>query len=209
VIKALIFDIGQVLLRFDFQIALRKLRGQCEVTDLAAALRDIEPDKRKYERGDLSRSAFLAAVFSRLRYCGTEAEFVTCWSDIFWPNERMVQLVEQLAGRYPLYLLSNTSCIHLPPLLDKYPFFRHFRDGVYSYVAGLEKPDVRIYELAAQQFAVEPAHTLFIDDLPENVAGAQKAGFAAWCYDHTRHQLFEAWLREHQIFDESPSREAI
>jgi putative hydrolase of the HAD superfamily len=205
-IKSLIFDIGQVLLRFDFRLALRKMRPFCGVSDMEVALTTIDPIKRRYERGETSRADFLNAVFQVLEYRGSEEQFVSIWEDIFWPNDPMIRVVERVAGRYPLFLLSNTSCIHLPPLFDRFLFFRHFRDGVYSYRAGLEKPDPRIYELAARQFAVRAEETIFIDDLAENVAAAQCFGFIGYHYDFSRHEMFEQWLRGMGISEEKPAK---
>jgi len=189
-IRAFIFDIGNVLLRFDFSLVYKRLAPLCD-GELPS---DIEPRvdaiKVIYEAGEISRDEFLKKVFDLLRFRGTEAQFVAAWEDIFEENAPMVSLVESLHGRYPLYLLSNTSDIHAEFILRRYPFFGRFSDGVYSYRVRCAKPDRAIYDLAARQFGVAPGETIFIDDLPANIASAREAGFNAIQYDFRRHDAF-------------------
>jgi HAD superfamily hydrolase (TIGR01509 family) len=53
------------------------------------------------------------------------------------------------------------------------------------------KPEPRIFEMAQTQFGVDPSTTLYIDDLEENVRGAESVGFICHHYDPSRHNLFE------------------
>lgn len=192
-IKAVIFDIGKVLLQFDFNIAIAKLRPLCRVEG-EKVLAPIEEIKTAYEAGRLPREAFLRQAFELLGFAGTERDFVSAWEEIFEVNTPMVDLVGRLKGRYPLYLLSNTSDIHVDYMLEKYPFFGLFDDAVYSYRVGCAKPEPEIYERAALQFGVEPGATLFVDDLPANISAARHLGFHAFQYDLTCHEAFLAEL---------------
>ena len=70
-----------------------------------------------------------------------------------------------------------------------------FYDGIYSYKAGVMKPDRKIFELARTQFDVDPSRTLYIDDLEENVRGAESVGFIGHQYDPARHHLFAEWVK--------------
>ncbi len=193
-IDALIFDIGNVLLRFDFGVAIAKLQPLCTHVAEGPLLAPLETVKNDYEAGRISRAAFLAQAFELLGYRGSEAAFVQAWEEIFEVNEPMVQWMEQLhATGKPLYLLSNTSDIHVDHMLAVYPFFGRFRDAVYSYRVGCSKPDRAIYALAAKQFGVDPERTLFIDDLAVNIEAARAERFRAIRYDFRDHAAF---LRE-------------
>lgn len=185
-IKAVIFDIGKVLLQFDFNIAIEKLRPLCRVEG-ERVLAPIEEIKVAYEAGRLPREAFLQQAFELLGFTGTERDFVSAWEEIFEVNTPMVEVVQGLKGRLPLYLLSNTSDIHVDYMLEKYPFFALFDDAVYSYRVCCAKPEPEIFHLAARQFGVDPAETLFIDDLPANIATARQLGFQAFQYDLACH----------------------
>ena len=97
-----------------------------------------------------------------------------------------------LRVKIPLYLLSNIGCIHHDHIFEEYDFFgKLFIDGIYSYKAGVMKPELRIFELARTQFGVNPSTTLYIDDLEENVRGAESVGFIGHHYNPARHDLFE------------------
>jgi len=193
-IEAIIFDIGNVLLKFDYYIAANRLM----VKNNMAALPDRElvvTAKAQLEGGEIDRATFLGLVRPHFQDEGTDAEFLRVWEDIFEENFPMTALATRLAQQLPTYLLSNISCIHHEYIFANYPVFQTFRDGVFSYRAGSLKPDQRIYEQAIQQFGINPASTVFIDDMPENVAAARALGFHAIPYDHRDHAAAEQSLR--------------
>ena len=183
-IKAFIFDIGNVILPFDFTVALRKLQQKSDVEHLVHAM---EPVKFAYESGRIGRAEFLEQMRAVLHYTGTVEEFTAVWQDIFTQNPAMLDLLRRLHSNYPLYLLSNTSDLHMDYVTRIYPVFGLFKDGVYSYRAKCFKPDRRIYETALAQFGIEPGETVFIDDLQPNIATALEMGFHAIHYDYNRH----------------------
>lgn len=186
VIRSFVFDIGNVLIPFDFSRAIRRIAPQCGVP-----FTEYTPEAKRlterYESGQISRAEFLREMFALFDYRGTEADFVAAWEDIFDENHAMTRLVARLRARYPLYLLSNTSDIHVNYFEAKFPVFAHFCGAVYSHLVRCIKPHREIFEKAIEQFGVKPEETVYIDDLPANVEGARAAGFHAICYDHTRH----------------------
>lgn len=185
----MLFDIGNVILKFDFHIALRRIAQHCELHDPAEVLAAIDQIRAAYEEGQIDRAAFLRGAFDALRYRGTEADFVAAWEEIFEPNAPVLALIEQIHGRLPLFLLSNTSDIHREYVFRRYPIFGRFTSGVYSYEAGAAKPGRRIYEIAVSQLGLEPAATFFIDDLLPNIETARALGFRAHHYHHDQHHL--------------------
>ncbi len=192
-IRAFVFDIGNVLLKFDFNIAIRRLLPLCRNVH-GGLLAPIEEIKNAYESGRMGREAFLKEVFELLDFQGSEAEFTEAWVDIFEENSPMLELVEALHGRYPLYLLSNTSDIHMDSIRERYPVFGRFEGGVYSYLVGCSKPDTEIYRIAERQLGVTPCETVFIDDLAANVEAAAAVGFRAIRYDFGDHAALLAVL---------------
>jgi putative hydrolase of the HAD superfamily len=184
-IEAFIFDIGNVLLPFDFAAALQRLGRNSDVASLAKAM---APVTHAYEAGGMGRPVFLEKMREILRYQVAEAEFIAAWEDIFTENAAMTLLVGALHSRYPLFLLSNTNDLHMDYVRRKYPVFGHFKDGVYSYSAKCFKPERQIYEIALEQFGVEACKTAFIDDLQPNLDTALELGFQAIRYDFNRHE---------------------
>jgi len=195
-LRAIIFDIGNVILRFDFNLALQKLARHCDPA-AETILGLIEPVKAAYEGGRMPRADFQAEVRAIFRYTGSDEDFVSAWEDIFTENAPIVELVRRLHGKLPLYLLSNTNDLHVDFIFRQYSVFGLFTDAVYSHVVRASKPEAAIYEIAAKQFGVIPAETLFIDDLLANVEAARTAGFLAHHYHHDRHELL---LEELQRF---------
>jgi HAD superfamily hydrolase (TIGR01509 family) len=194
-IDAFIFDIGNVILRFDFNAAMQNLQRHCDPA-AESILEQIEPVKVAYEGGRIGRSEFQAKMREILRYTGTDADFISAWEDIFTENEPMIRLIEQLETRYPLYLLSNTSDIHVDFIFARYPVFQRFTDAVYSYKVRASKPEPEIYRIALAQFGVDPSRTLFIDDLEANIRSGAEAGLRVHHYHHDHHALLLQQLQE-------------
>lgn len=194
-IRAFLFDIGNVLLKFDFSLALRAVAGLSEVHDETEVLGRIDRIKWSYEDGQIDRAAFLRGVFDVLRYRGTEAQFIAAWQGIFTENEPMTALVRALHGKFPIYLLSNTNCMHVEGLFRDFPVFAHFTGATYSHEAKASKPHRTIYEIAARTHGLEPGATFFIDDLAANIATARELGFHTHHYHHDRHGELLAAIR--------------
>ena len=190
-IDAVIFDIGNVLLTFDYFIAERALVSHTGI-ETPPSVEDLHPHRIDHETGRSSREDFIRIVREAFAHDGPEDHFMELWTRIFQVNEPMVGWARSLHGKTPLFLLSNIGCIHHDHIFEEYEFFGSlFRDGIYSYKAGVMKPEARIFELAKSQFGVDPARTLYIDDLEENVHGAESVGFVGHHYDPAKHHLFE------------------
>ncbi len=198
-IRAFLFDIGNVILRFDFTIALRKLSAQTDTDDPTDLLTRLEPVKFMLEDGQIDRASFLRAAIDVLRYRGTEADFISAFEDIFHENEPMSELIGRLQPAYPLYLLSNTNDIHVDFFLRRYPVFQNFCGGIYSHKVRASKPNPEIYRIACRQLGIEPVTTFFIDDLLPNIETARSLGFHTHHYHHERHGELIAALQAAEI----------
>jgi FMN phosphatase YigB (HAD superfamily) len=191
-VEAFIFDIGNVLVRFDYARANRAMRSMgAGEPDMAA----LELLAKNYERGGVTRADFLRQLADIFQHGGTSDELVRAWQDIFEPNLPMWEFVERLHGSYPLYLLSNTNCLQHDFIQAEYRIFEKFSDGVFSYRAGMLKPEPEIFELAIRQFNVRPAATVYIDDLAPNVEAARAAGLRAFLYHPDAHDGFLSGMR--------------
>lgn len=192
-VEAVIFDIGNVLVKFEAGLAERNLAELGGAS--AAQVGEIAALGPAYERGELTRADFLGRLRGILGYTGPDENLARAWQDIFSPNPPMWELVDRLRGRLPLYLLSNTNCLHHDHLVDEYEVFGRFDDGVFSYRVGMSKPEPGIFELAVRQFGVRPGATVYIDDLAANVEAARAAGLLAFHYDAARHDDLLGSLR--------------
>lgn len=194
--EAFIFDIGNVLVRFDHGRAIAAFaRMGADLSDRKA----LEDLAARYERGEVGRADFLGALRAILRHNGDDETTAKAWQEIFEPNVPMWELVEWLHAEFPLYLLSNTNCLHHDYLLREYAVFGKFADGVFSYQAKLAKPERAIFELAIRQFGVDPQKTIYLDDLTANVEAARGAGLRAFCYHPDAHEDLLAVLRREGV----------
>jgi len=194
-IRAFLFDIGNVLMRFDFSHALRAVAPLCDAADAAVLMSRMDSVKLGYEDGQVSRADFLREAFRTLGYRGTEAQFIAAWQGIFTENGPMTSLVDSLHGKFPLYLLSNTNDMHVEGLFRDFPVFAKFTGATYSHEAKASKPHRPIYETAARTHGLDPRTTFFIDDLAANIATARELGFHAHHYHHERHGELLAAIR--------------
>jgi putative hydrolase of the HAD superfamily len=195
--RALLFDIGNVLVRFDFTAAAQRFAAQSEATT-EQVLSLLSPFKDDLESGRISDDDFVSQSIERIGFRGGREEFIRIWSDIFSENGPMIAAAEELAARHPLYLLSNTSGLHKDWLFANFPVFRHFTGGIYSHEARSMKPGDAIFRAAIETFALDPSATLYIDDLPDNIATGQRLGFVCHHYHPDLHEAFRETLLDWQ-----------
>ena len=176
--RTICFDIGQVLVRFDPQPALKRLaeaadRDPVELWEALSASNLLH----HFEKGLLSTEAFHLAACQLLRKEIAFAPFCEIWADIFAPKANIpTSLLRSLGQHYRLLALSNTDPIHFPYLRSRYELFECFNDFVLSYEVGARKPEPRIYEVAIERSGGKASAMLFIDDIAEYVAAAARLG---------------------------------
>ncbi|MFA4944988.1 MAG: HAD family phosphatase [Lentisphaeria bacterium] len=178
----MLFDLGNVLVGLDYAAGVRRLQPLCPLP-AGEVLRILSGSAavRLGNLGELAPLDFFQQARELLRLepgCDFQ-QFRAGYSGIFQPRREMGELLAELAPQVRLGILSNTDMIHWHAILEQFDYVRIPPVRVLSYEVGLMKPDPRIYRLAVERLGVAPAETLFIDDLPENVAGARQAGLRA------------------------------
>jgi epoxide hydrolase-like predicted phosphatase len=194
-IEALIFDLGNVVICFDWQTAAGRLGIRSDYGEpmMRADLRGLIA---RFEVGEIPQEVFVPTAARAMGFQGNDQEFIEIFNSIFSPNPPMERNIKHLAARFPLYLLSNTSELHLTHLQRNFKILQHFADGVYSFRAQSAKPDRKIFQVAIKQFGVTPESTVYIDDLAANVRSALDLGFQAMRYDLREHAEFERRLSD-------------
>jgi HAD superfamily hydrolase (TIGR01509 family) len=191
---AYLFDIGNVILGFDFTRAAARIAAHCEVAEHEILPR-VQPFTNVFETGVLSVGDFIAQASEKTGYSGSPDHFQRSFEDIFTVNTPIVSLIERLAATdTPLYLLSNTNAIHVPYFTGRYPVFGHFEGAIYSHEVGAMKPDEPMYHAAVDRYGLTPETTVYIDDLPANIETGQRLGFHSFQYDLNDHDALERWL---------------
>jgi glucose-1-phosphatase len=175
-IKAIFFDLGMVLVTFDWNIAISKFASgnQSNTERIQQFLAHARHED--FERNALTADEFYQFGLELTGCTQPLQEFKATWNEIFEEIPENVQLVRELARDYPLYVISNTNPWHAEYLEERYAWMNLFSQRFYSCDLGVRKPDPRIYQIATARAGVEPEHALFIDDRLENVQGAQAIG---------------------------------
>jgi len=178
VIRNVVFDIGGVLLRLRYQTFIEYLAGAgIDMTNLPKWLEQV--DLAAHERGELTGEALLGRIAGMARRPLDPAELRTRWLDMFDRAQEMFDLAAGLRDEYRVFLLSNIGDLHWSHLNALHGFEGLTHGVVASFRVGAIKPSAAIYRETERMFGLEPAATVFIDDLPPNVAGAQACGWQA------------------------------
>jgi len=178
-ISAVCFDLGKVLLHFDWDIMLRHIAEKTPLSpeEITALLKN-DPQVIAYEIGGISSTKFFSHLKKVLHYRGTSKELRACFSDIFTPMADHIALAAQLAPHYPLALISNTNEAHIAHAEATYSFFSLFHARIYSHQVKTMKPKPEIYQAALTALGgIDPLEALFIDDLEPNILGATQLGW--------------------------------
>jgi putative hydrolase of the HAD superfamily len=191
-IKALIFDIGNVLVAFDFKRAYARLAPVCRFSlDEARARLRSSDIIRRLETGQISGEQFIERFSTLLELNIGKREFHEIWSAIFLPEPIMPDdLLGALKQRYPMIVLSNTNALHFEVLRSSYTFLRHFHHEVLSHEVGALKPAPEMYREAVRAAGCLPGECFFTDDIPEFVEGAKREGIDAVRFE-SPHQVEE------------------
>jgi putative hydrolase of the HAD superfamily len=181
---ALIFDFGNVVAHFDYRkacAALGRPRGLSGEAIFERAVKlAFSPLVKEYERGRITAEAFSRGVVAMIGLEIAHEEFARAWADIFALNEPVAGVIADLKGRgYTLVLGSNTNELHATHFRRQFAAtLAHFDRLILSCEIGHIKPAAEFYHACAHAAGAAPAECLFIDDLPENVEGAQVVGMA-------------------------------
>ena len=179
-IRAIIFDIGRVLVRVDIRKAQVGLADGLGLTpeELWSA---IEKDPRwpDWQEGRMSAHDWHQNLCQRLGISlGFEA-FKNVWNSVLDPNPIHADSVfAHLAKSYRLGLLSNTDPIHVAELEARYTFFAHFPRParIYSCAVGASKPNPVIFREALRACRVAANETIYIDDIAAYAEAARSLG---------------------------------
>jgi len=180
-IKTVIFDLGKVIIPFDFMrgyqglggisgLSVAEIRSRITATDLV----------QRFECGLVEPADFVAELSRMLDLHISYDQFCQIWSSIFLPDPLIPEsLLEGLSRGYRLLLLSNTNAIHFEMLEKTYPLLRHFHYKILSHRVRAMKPSPAIYREAIARAGCAPAEIFFTDDIADYVAGAKREGIDA------------------------------
>ncbi|WOK37678.1 HAD family phosphatase [Sphingomonas sp. C3-2] len=179
-VEAVVFDVGNVLYRWEPRSLYRRLIGNDRALD--AFMSDVVTMEWHHQH-DMGRdfadtSAELSALYPEHR------ELIALWgprfNDSLTDMDGMRSIVERLDARgIPLFGITNFSHEFWPPFRAREAdLFDRFRDIVVSGDEKMAKPDPAIYQLALTRFGLSAGQTIFIDDREDNIDAARSEGMA-------------------------------
>ena len=180
-IKAVIFDLGRVIVPFDFSRGYAKLEALCGIPAAEIPGR-IGPTGlvQLLESGGIEPRDFVRELSKHLSLDTSYESFCEIWSSIFLPYTLIPEsMLIGIARNYRLVLLSNTNVIHFEMVRENYPPLRHFHSYVLSHEVGAMKPLPLIYRRAIEASGCLPEECFFTDDMPAFVEGARAQGIDA------------------------------
>jgi putative hydrolase of the HAD superfamily len=179
--SAIVFDLGKVLVPFDYSIAVNRL-NQIEQN---LGNRFIEFYKsnyhlhREFEKGMMTEPEFINKMLMIVGHKLDRETFCKIYSEIFFINEDVISLLPILKKDYKLFLLSNTNSIHQKYGWRKYEFLKYFDKLILSHEVQSLKPEEEIYRSVEAASGFPSAEHFFIDDIQEYVDAAKKLGWDA------------------------------
>jgi len=198
--KTLIFDLGKVLVQFDFSLGYQAFSKLCPHD--AAAIREIVRARgvemiRKFETGLIEPPDFQRRMCEMLQIEADYQGFCASWSSIFTQELIPESTIAALARRYRLVLLSNTNAIHFDLVNRKYPALRHFHHLVLSHEVKAMKPDPAIYREAIAHAQCLPHECFYADDIEENIVAGRALGLDGVVFESA--EQIEAAMRARGI----------
>lgn len=173
--KNIIFDLGKVLVEYNFDVFYKELGYEPEMETLMESTVPV----LEFEAGRITRQEFYKKLKEIYKFQHSLADFEKVWSSVFTGLTGLVSYAKELKENYDLYILSNTDEIHFPLIWKEYPELHFFEDNLMlSYELDSIKPQKEIFERALKMFDLNPEDCLFIDDRPENIKGAAENGIA-------------------------------
>ena len=176
--EVVVFDLGKVLLDFDYDIAIRRFAERSDVgIDKVRELinSSVQYD---YESGKITTDEFFSYVRNCASFQGGRSEFVDFFSDIFSPMEMMLNFFKRVkkAG-LPICVFSNTNEIAIQYISKQYSFYDDFDFYVLSFQEKGMKPDEPIYRVVEKKTMKSGEAILYIDDRLENIETGNRLGW--------------------------------
>jgi putative hydrolase of the HAD superfamily len=183
-IKNIIFDLGNVVINIDPELSVQAM-SQLGFQDFDKSYSLLSQSNLfdSLEKGLISPDQFHNEINAELKTNVSSDEINKAWGAMLldFPVKR-IKLLQKLAKKYRLFLLSNTNVIHFHQynndLLNQFGFGLNslFEKAYYSFEMGLRKPDPEIFEQVLEESNLNPFETLFIDDLDKNIDVAGRMG---------------------------------
>lgn len=176
-IKNIIFDLGNVLIRFKPEEFINKnIKEEYREKFFNVVFKGQE--WADLDRGILEYSDAVKIFSEKIPECSSEIKkfFDNYILDALEPIEKNIEIMKSLKEKYKLYILSNFHYPAFDYIFKNWKFFKYFDGKIVSGHCRLLKPEKEIYELLCSSYSLNPDECIFIDDTKANIESAEKFG---------------------------------
>ena len=177
-IKNIVFDMGNVIIRFDRDAFIDRFGVTEEERKILLREIFLSPEWVMMDRGTLTDEQAADILCPRVpeHLRDIARKLIGFWDRPILEIEGIEPLIEELKGKgYGIYLLSNASC-RQPDYWQRVPASRFFDGTLISYSVKLVKPMPEIYEKFFETFSLDRRECFFIDDSPANIEASLYVG---------------------------------
>lgn len=207
-LKNIIFDYGNVIFEINFKRTQNALL-QAGITNPEAFFAHKSHNQLfdDFETNAISASEFRAGIRAAAQNSTlTDQQIDDVWNSLLvGVSANNHEVLLEMKGKYRTFLLSNNNEIHYNWIINHIKenynidnYDNYFEKAYFSHLIKLRKPNLNIFEQVIKENNLNPAETLFIDDSPQHIAGAKKAGLHTLLMDVHPEKLRE-FLKQHQL----------
>jgi len=198
-IKTVIFDLGGVYFTDGTKRAIDIISQRWNLDQSKVA--DVFKGKigTAYRESQISHDEFWRQAKDTLGIEAPMEELAEIWLNGYVPIEGTVEIIKELKEKgYEILYLSDNVQERIDYIEEKYHFLQYFKSGVFSHIAGVRKPNPKIYQLALEESSNPAENCVYIDDKPNLLEEADKLGMATIAFVNaveTRKKLIELGVK--------------
>ncbi len=196
-IKAIIFDLGGVVVDLDFSNFYNRIITQSPLNKPQTPIMlEFFRQSDIYHQGNMTDDEFYQLACDLLQVCMVDqSEFFKAFNSIISDiNLDVIKIIKKIrdSKKFKLIALSNVNSSHWDFILKKkWDFLHYFDELILSHEIHLIKPDPKTFEYAIQKAGCKPEQIVFIDDGLNNIRSAKQLGIIAIKYTNTNELIAE------------------
>ncbi len=191
-IKNIVFDVGKVLVDFDWQGFMDTLGFPPDVYEKVANATVLSELLNEFDRSKMTDEEILEGFLEKAPGC--EKEIMQFWDNMgncIKQYGYVHEWIQRLKGQgYGVYLLSNYSRRMYSQSIEELSFVEEVDGAIFSYEVQSTKPEPEIYQALFQKYQLDPTECVFLDDNRGNIVAANQLGMATILF-HTKQQADE------------------
>ena len=200
-IKNIIFDLGNVVLKLKWNIVIDRYTKDPESKKLLTEIIFESEEWKLLDLGTIEKDYALGVMLSKLPVYLHEAckNIMNEWCDALIINDKMINILKKIRQNgYKTYILSNAPH-EIPPFLTGKNLDQYFDGQIISAQEKVSKPDEKIYSILLDRYDLKPEESIFLDDKKENIDAAINANINGIVYDYNNHENMLAELDRYDV----------